>query len=315
MCSVSIITPCFNGARYLDGLCESLRAQTLTDWEHIVVDDGSTDDTSSAVERLMTHDPRLRLVRIENGGVARARTAGYRASSPSSRYVYFLDADDLLEPDMLQVMVDYLDRHPRVGLAYCGFTCIDDAGRTLPDIILPRYVPTRFGARELAPDEPETPLVSIYCWAPVMESLSVLRRAVYALTDGWDESMGQGGEGVDLFVQVAFRSEVHFVNQRLYRYRRHGAQASHDRARLQRQDLRVQVKWRDRRDLPPGFRALIDEAQAFRAGRLRLHLSLASAFRYLRRAEMRHAATCFMESLRTASRIVRRESPWPLQAS
>ena len=59
--------------------------------------------------------------------------------------------------------------------------------------------------------------MSIYCWAPVMESVSVLRRDVYARTDGWDESMGQGGEGVDLFVHVAFHSEVHFVNQRLTR--------------------------------------------------------------------------------------------------
>jgi hypothetical protein len=178
--------------------------------------------------------------------------------------------------------------------------------------VLPRYVPTRFGVRELAADEPSTPLVSIYCWAPVMESLSVLRREVYALTDGWDESVGQGGEGVDLFVQIAFYSDVHFVNQRLYRYRRHSAQSSHDVARLQRQDLRVQIKWRDRRrDLPLEFRALIDEAQAFRAGRLRFHLSLGSGFRYLRRAEMRHAATCFWQSLRAISRMVRRESSWP----
>jgi len=314
MSAISIITPCFNGARYLNALCSSVRAQTFTDWEHIVVDDGSTDDTASIVERLMTADPRLRLVRTGHGGVARARTAGYRASRASSRYVYFLDADDFLEPDMLRVMVDYLDRHPRVGLAYCGFRCIDDAGRALPDIVLPRYVPTRFGVRELAPDEPQTPLVSIYCWAPVMESLSVLRREVFALTDGWDESMGQGGEGIDLFVQVAFHSDVHFVNQRLYRYRRHEAQASHDWSRLQRQDLRIQVKWRDRRDLPPEFRALIDAAQAFRAGRLRLHLSLAAGFRYLRRAEVRHAATCFVEGVRTASRMLRRESPWPVQA-
>lgn len=314
MCTVSIITPCFNGARYLEALCGSLRAQTLTDWEHIVVDDGSTDDTASTVERLLADDSRLRFIRTGNGGVARARKAGYCASSPSSRYLYFLDADDLLEPDMLRVMVEYLDRHPNVGLAYCGFTCIDDAGRALPDIVLPRYVPTRFGVRELADDEPDTPLVSIYCWAPVMESLSVLRREVYALTDGWDESIGQGGEGVDLFLQVAFYSDVHFVNQRLYRYRRHSAQASHDVARLQRQDLRVQIKWRDRRrELSSEFRALIDEAQAFRAGRLRFHLSVESGLRYLRRAEMRHAATCFLDSLRAASRMMRRESSWPIQ--
>ena len=222
MSAISIITPCFNGARYLHALCSSVRAQTFTDWEHIVVDDGSTDDTASIVERLMTHRP---APAAGSHRTWRRRARAYRRAivraAPSSQYVYFLDADDFLEPDMLRVMVDYLDRHPRVGLAYCGFRCIDDAGRALPDIVLPRYVPTRFGVRELAPDEPQTPLMSIYCWAPVMESLSVLRREVFALTDGWDESMGQGGEGIDLFVQIAFHSDVHFVNQRLYRYRRH----------------------------------------------------------------------------------------------
>lgn len=315
MPALTIVTPCFNGAPHLDALFESLRAQTLTDFEQIVVDDGSTDASASIVERQMARDPRVRLVRQANAGVTRARKAGYRAAAPTSRYVYFLDVDDLLEPDMLRVMVDYLDGHPAVGLAYCAYTCIDAEGRALPDHVLPRHAKTRFGVRELPPDEPETPLLSIYCWAPVMESVSVLRRSVYDRTEGWDESIGQVGEGVDLFIQMAFLSDVHFVNQRLYRYRRHAGQASHELERLQRQDLRVQVKWRDRRDLPPAFRALIDDAQAFRAGRLRLYLSLAAAARYLRHAEVRHATTCLIDSLRVASRIVRRESPWPAETA
>jgi glycosyltransferase involved in cell wall biosynthesis len=315
MPALTIVTPCFNGAPYLDALFESLRAQTLTDFEHIVVDDGSTDASVSIIERQVERDPRVRLMRQANAGVAHARNAGYRGAAPDSAYVYFLDVDDLLEPDMLRVMVEYLDRHPAVGLAYCGYTCIDAEGRALPDLAFPRYAKTRFGVRELPSDEPQTPLLSIYCWAPVMESVSVLRRSVYDRTEAWDESIGHGGEGVDLFIQMAFFGEVHFVNRRLYRYRRHPGQASHELERLGRQDLRVQVKWRDRRDLPPAFRALIDDAQAFRAGRLRLYLSLAAAARYLRRAEMRHAAKCLLDSLQVASRIVRRDSPWPAETA
>jgi len=314
MPALTIVTPCFNGAPHLDALFESLRAQTLADFEHIVVDDGSTDASASVIERHLARDPRIRLIRQANAGVARARTVGYRAAA-ASPYIYFLDVDDLLDPDMLRIMVDYLDRHPAVGLAYCAYTCIDAEGRALPDLVFPRYVKTRFGVRELPSDEPQTPLLSVYCWAPVMESVSVLRRSVYDRTEGWDESIGQGGEGVDLFIQMAFLSEVHFVNQRLYRYRRHPGQASHELERLGRQDLRVQVKWRDRRGLPPAFRALIDDAQAFRAGRLRLYLSLAAAARYLRRAEVRHAGRCLLDSLKVASRIVRRDSPWPAETA
>jgi glycosyltransferase involved in cell wall biosynthesis len=311
MPAISVITPCFNGEPYLDALFESLRAQTYADFEHIVVDDGSTDASASVVERYMTRDARTALVRQANGGVARARARGYQAASAGSRYVYFLDVDDLLEPGMLEVMVGYLDAHPEVGLAYCAYTLIDGDARPLPAEPAPRYVKTRFGVREVPPDDPRTPLISIYNWAPVMESVSVMRRRIYDQTAGWDESIGQPGEGVDLFIQVAFLSEVHFVNRPLYRYRRHATQASNDLERLRRQDLRVQTKWRDQRNLPQAFRAQIDEAQAFRTGRLKLHHSLRSAAGYFRRGEMRHGAKCAIASAQTAWRMIRRESPWP----
>jgi glycosyltransferase involved in cell wall biosynthesis len=313
--AVSLITPCCNAERYVAALLDSVASQSFADWEHVVVDDGSTDGSAAIVARYMRAEPRLRLLRQTRGGVARARNAGYRASTPSSRYVYFLDADDLLEPDMLQTMVEYLDEHPGVGLAYCDYSMVDEQGAALPRFDMPRYVPAARGIRELEPDEPRTPLLSIYCWAPVMESVSVLRRTIYELTDGWDPSLGQHGEGVDLFVQVAFHSDVHFVNRRLYRYRRHATQASSDAVHQRNQDLKVQVKWRDRRDLPPQHRRLIDEAQAFRAGRLRLCLDLQAGVRYLRNRQMRHSVKSFLNASQTALRMIRRESPWPREAA
>ena len=308
---ISIITPCHNGLPYLPMMLDSVSAQTLSAWEHIVVDDGSTDASASIVEERMRSEPRLRLLRKSQGGVALARAAGYRASSPSTDYVYFLDADDLLEPDRLATMIDYLDRRPRVGVAYCDFRCVDENGNEVAKDGAPRYVPGWLGVRQLAPDEPQTPLVSIFSWAPVMESVSVIRRSVYARSPGWDPAIGQPGEGVDLFAKIALTSEVHFVNRTLYSYRRHAVQASRDWRWIAKQDLKVQRKWRDRQDLTPEERAAIDRAQTFRVGRLRMHQALTAARRYFARGELRHAVSCCADACRTLRHRVVGASPWP----
>ena len=308
---VSVITPCYNGLPFLAELLASVRAQTLAAWEHIVVDDGSTDGSIAVVEAHASGDPRLRTIGQSRGGVAAARNAGYAAASPASRYVYFLDADDVLEPDMLETMVAYLDAHPRAGVAFCDYLCIGEDGRLQKHSRVPRLVPTRLGARALDPTEPVTPLESVYCWAPVMESLSMIRRSAFDETSGWDSSIGQPGEGVDLFTDIALRHDIHYVNRPMYHYRRHPNQASFDLNRLLTQDLRVQLKWRDRRDLSPADRARIDAAQRFRTGRLRLHTTATSTRRYLAAGELQHAAHSALELGRTLARMVARRSPWP----
>jgi glycosyltransferase involved in cell wall biosynthesis len=310
---VSIITPCHNGLPYLADLLASVRAQTRSDWEHIVVDDGSSDGSMAVVEAHAASDPRLRVIGRPRGGVAAARNAGYAVASPGSKYVYFLDADDVLEPDMLESMISYLNAHPAAGVAFCDYTYIDEQGMPQPHTRMPRLVPTWLGARELPLDDAVTPLVSVYCWAPVMESLSVVRRAAYDESSGWDASVGQGGEGVDLFTEIALRHEIHFVNRQLYRYRRHRNQASFDLANLLAQDIRVQTKWRDRRDLSADQRARIEAAQRFRAGRLRLHAHAGAGRRYLASGQLRHAAHCYLEVGRTIARMLARRSPWPAE--
>jgi glycosyltransferase involved in cell wall biosynthesis len=308
---VSIITPCHNGLPYLAEQLASVRSQTFAAWEHIVVDDGSSDGSMAVVETAMAREPRLRTVRQEQGGVARARKAGYALASPQSKYVYFLDADDVLEPDMLAVMVAYLDAHPEAGVAYCDYHCIDRAGGAVETLRGSRFARAWFGVRELPANEPRTPLEAVFAWAPVMESVSVIRRTAYDQTPGWDEMIGQPGEGVDLFTEIALRGEVHFVNRRLYRYRRHAEQASSDHERLTRQDLRIQRKWRDRRDLTPDERARIDAAQRFRMGPLRVRDLWQSGGRYLMRGEVGHGAHNYRVLVATLGRMLMRRSSWP----
>jgi glycosyltransferase involved in cell wall biosynthesis len=122
---VSVITPTYNRARCLPRLWASLRRQTLADFQWIVVDDGSTDDTRRVVESF--DDPRIRYVSQSNQGVNAARNRGEREVEADC--VAFLDSDDeLLGRDALADMVATLGAaSPDIGMAY--FTVVDETGR------------------------------------------------------------------------------------------------------------------------------------------------------------------------------------------
>ena len=107
---VSIITPVYNGAGYLPDAWRSLQGQTLSDWEWIVINDGSTDGTAEFLNGLV--DPRVRVLHQLNAGVSVARNAGLAVAQGD--YVTFLDADDALPPDSLARRAGYLDEHPDV---------------------------------------------------------------------------------------------------------------------------------------------------------------------------------------------------------
>lgn len=105
---VSVVIPSFNSERYIRQTVESVRRQTLADWELIVVDDGSTDDSPAIVESLAGQDERIRLVRLGRnaGRPAVPRNAGVRAAR--GVYVAFLDADDLWHPRKLDIQLRHM---------------------------------------------------------------------------------------------------------------------------------------------------------------------------------------------------------------
>ncbi|MEO1129220.1 MAG: glycosyltransferase [Planctomycetota bacterium] len=100
---VSIIVPLYESATTIDATLRSVRAQSLTAWEAIVVNDGSTDGGTAIAQRHAEEDDRIRLIHQENAGLARARNVGIDASRGA--YVHFLDADDLLEPEGLAALL------------------------------------------------------------------------------------------------------------------------------------------------------------------------------------------------------------------
>lgn len=98
MASISIVVPVYNAEDYIVETLRSLQQQTITDWQAVVVDDGSTDRSASRIAELA--DPRIRLVRQANRGVAAARNLGIESSD--GNWIAFIDADDLWAPNKLE---------------------------------------------------------------------------------------------------------------------------------------------------------------------------------------------------------------------
>src|SRR5262245_14981490 len=128
---VSVVIPTYNSASFLRPTLERVLTQTFTDWELVIYDDGSSDDTVLVCEEVTGGDPRARIVRGINGGVARARNRGFDATTPTTEFLIFLDHDDLWEPEMLESLVEVLDAHPALISAHTTATGLDEDGSPL----------------------------------------------------------------------------------------------------------------------------------------------------------------------------------------
>lgn len=126
---VSVVITAYNRQRYLARALESALQQTWRPLEVVVVDDGSTDFTAALLER---YRDRIRLVRhAERRGIAAAKNAGLRATSPEARYVAILDSDDYYEQEFIGGCVRFLEQHAETGLVYADSVYVDDFGREL----------------------------------------------------------------------------------------------------------------------------------------------------------------------------------------
>jgi glycosyltransferase involved in cell wall biosynthesis len=124
--TVSAVIPAFNAERWIAGAIESVLGQTFRDLECIVVDDGSTDGTSSIVR---SYGPPVILLEQPNAGVSAARNAGIIAAR--GQFIAFLDADDVWRPEKIERQVEAFQRDPDLGLVYTSLELVDESGCSL----------------------------------------------------------------------------------------------------------------------------------------------------------------------------------------
>lgn len=111
--------PCFNAATYLAQSVGSVLAQTRRDWELIIVNDGSTDNSRQELQQIASMDRRIRVIHQHNSGAVAARNRALLEAS--GIYTAFLDADDTWHPEFLEAMESALDDDPTATIAYCGW--------------------------------------------------------------------------------------------------------------------------------------------------------------------------------------------------
>jgi glycosyltransferase involved in cell wall biosynthesis len=121
----SVILCTYNRAHLIKRAIDSLLAQTYPDWELIIVDDGSRDDTFTVIKDIVASDPRIRYHYSDNQGQSAARNLGF--SMTTMRYVTFLDSDDEYLPDHLQKRFDILSYEPAIELLHGGVEVVGEA--------------------------------------------------------------------------------------------------------------------------------------------------------------------------------------------
>lgn len=114
---VSIIMPAYNAARYIKETIESVLTQSYSNWEMIIVDDGSTDNIAEIIKEYSEKDARIQYIYQTNKGQSSARNRGIKEAQ--GKYIAFLDADDLFLPAKLEEQVKFLENNSECGVSYC----------------------------------------------------------------------------------------------------------------------------------------------------------------------------------------------------
>lgn len=204
---VSVIIPTYNCQEYLPTAIESVLSQKECDFELLVIDDGSTDETKKV---LQPYDQKLRYIYQSNQGVAAARNHGIKEAK--GELIAFLDADDYFLPHKLAAQVARFDGQPELGLVHSGWYRVDAKGKIL---------------KEIKPWEnvPQLSLENWLKWKPVLPSAMMFRRYWLQKVGGFD-SRFPPAEDTDLALRLALKGcQAGWLRKVTVGYRQHPGSA------------------------------------------------------------------------------------------
>jgi glycosyltransferase involved in cell wall biosynthesis len=209
---VTTVIAAYNSGRFIQATIESALRQTLPDFEILVVDDGSTDDTVARVRGFT--DRRLRVIGLSHAGAPAALNAAIQAAR--GKYIGFLDHDDLWLPEKLERHVEFHDRNPDVAVTFSWSGLIDEHGRRLD--LHPAHWRGPVSFRQLLEDN------------VVGNSSSVVaQRSAILAVGGFDEQFPRCHDS-DLLLRLALErpNGICAIPEELTLYRRHPSQMSRD---------------------------------------------------------------------------------------
>ena len=203
---VSVVIPTYNYGQFVVAAVESVLAQTYTDHELIVIDDGSTDDTRS---RLLPFNGRIRYIHQENRGLSAARNRGI--SEALGEFIGLLDADDQWHPQFLEILMPFFDCNPELALLGSSSSWASDH----------TFEPVQCGQQFLT----AVPVDSFLTSHPLTPSAVLIRRDIFDRVGLFDTSL-RSVEDRDMWIRISLEGRVGYVDERLTSMRTHAASMS-----------------------------------------------------------------------------------------
>ncbi|MFV0423087.1 glycosyltransferase family 2 protein [Oleidesulfovibrio sp.] len=226
---VTVYITNYNYGAYLRQAVDSVFTQTFTDYELIIIDDGSTDGSREIVLEYEGREGVTVLLQ-QNSGLN--RTSNTALSMARGRYIMRLDADDYLAPQALAVMVEVLERNPSVGLVFPDYYYVNESGA-----ILGREIRNDFNGGVSLPD------------MPAHGACTLIRRSHLLSVGGYSEEF-RCQDGYDLWLRFIEKHEVRNVNEPLFYYRQHGGSLSGNRKMIVETRARIKAAHAQRSNRP-----------------------------------------------------------------
>ncbi len=199
----SIIIPLYNKQNFIENTIKSVLNQGFTDFELIIVNDGSTDNSEEKV--LAFKDTRIQYFRKENGGVSSARNFGIEKAK--SDYIVFIDADDYWYPDFLAIMFDKINQFPEIQVFSAGIEV-----ETPKKVFYAKYSIERTGESEIVNYFKASQMQSVIC-----SSCAVFHKSVFEKTGRFDTNL-KNGEDTDMWIRIGLIYPILFTWKVLVRY-------------------------------------------------------------------------------------------------
>lgn len=198
---VSVIIPCYNQACYLGEALQSVVNQTHKNWECIIVNDGSPDDTENIAMTWCTQDSRIKYIYQENGGLSSARNFGIQ--NASTDFILTLDADDKYDKTFIEKGLKILNENRGIGVVSSWVLRFKDS-------------------KDICVIKPNGKTIEDFLFQNAANGTSLFRRKCWEAVGGYDEKMKTGYEDWEFYIRVcAYGWNVHVIPETLFFYRQH----------------------------------------------------------------------------------------------
>ena len=231
MSKVAVIIPAYNSQQYIGDTVRSVINQTYSDWQIVVSDDNSSDQTIDVVNKFKKTDSRIEVYTHTNLGYAANCNYGLSKVSQDTDFIMFLDNDDFLEPYALELLVERLDTNPDAVAAYGLPRFVNHLGE--PDsqkperyFGYPRYFIRNDKLLEVRDEEPNTDFSAMVIWSQIATGGQILiRKQAIVELGGMDLNVGIGSDW-DLWIQLALMGSFIFTKTIVMNKRYHDNNAS-----------------------------------------------------------------------------------------